>query len=294
MGTMLWINYKWKVVWEWSRTGNMIVPILFIGIVYFTFFNEIFHQFDQAFLNSEIEDTRDWDIINFRTVWLINYTFFFIALLMMFNQLYLKDKTFAGFLGGLTVFVLFVFLSSGLFALNDLRTEFLNPDSSTMFTETSYWIWIRYITYLFAGAVIGGLYTLLDGLDPLAKMRMVFQLGVYLIVLVIFSSELTTFMTMVVGVDTQSLTHKVGFSILWAVYSLVMILVGFRRRSKLLRIAGMLLFAVTLVKVFFMDLIDISTESRILLFVAIGILLLVTSYFYQRYRHVLLGEEEEE
>jgi uncharacterized membrane protein len=62
----------------------------------------------------------------------------------------------------------------------------------------------------------------------------------------------------------------------------------------LLRIAGMLLFAVTLVKVFFMDLIDISTESRILLFVAIGILLLVTSYFYQRYRHVLLGEEEEE
>ena len=291
LGTMLWISQKWQVAWEISRITNMLVAILFTGIIYFAFFNEIYHQFDQAFFNSEIENTRDWNIIDFRTVWLINYTFFFVMLLMLFNQFYLKDKVFAGFIGGLTVFVLLAFLSSGLFALNDLRTAYLNPDFNPLFSETTYWIWIRYITYLFVGTALFGLYKLINTLEHTEKIKMFFQLGVHLILLVILSNELTTFMTMVVGVDTQSLTHRVGYSILWAIYSLVMILVGFKQRSKLLRIAGMILFGVTLIKVFFIDLIDISTESRILLFVALGILLLITSYFYQRYRNIFLGDE---
>ena len=293
-GAMLWMHRKWNEEWQLTPILNLVIPLLFIGIVYFSFFNETFHQFDQAFLNSEIENTRDWDILNFRTVWLINYTFLFVMLLMLFNQVYFKNKILAGFLGGLTVFVFFIFLSAGIFALNDLRYEYLNPDLNPMFQETGYWIWIRYLTYVFAGATLFGLYKLLNWLDDKSIVRTIFQLFVYLVILIILSTELTTFMTMVIGVDTKSLTHQVGFSILWAVYSLVMILVGFRQRSKLLRISGIILFAITLIKVFFIDLINISTESRILLFVAIGILLLVTSYFYQRFAHVFLGNEEAE
>ncbi len=292
-GAMVWIHNTWEEKEGIAPVFSRIISGAFIGILYFSLFNEIFHQFDQVFINSEIESTKNWDILNFRTIWLINYSFLFAMGLMLFNRFYFKGQIFGGFVGMVTAFVILSFLTGGIFSLNDLRTSYLNPDLNPLFETTTYWIWIRYISYLFLAAALYGLYKLLNTFESIKDLKTYFQLGVYLIILVVLSTELTTFMTMAVGVDTRSLTHKVGFSILWAMYSLLMIIVGFRKRSKLLRIAGIILFAFTLVKVFFVDLIDISTESRILLFVAIGVLLLITSYFYQRYRDVLIGDDDE-
>ncbi len=292
IGAMLWVHHHWKK--EWATTGvvNLVLPGLFIGLLYGTFFNEIYHQFEMAFNNSKIDDYGDYDILKFSTIWLMNYTFAFILGLYLFNRFYLKSKAFANFVAGLIFLVSVLFLSLGIMVLGELRTEYLNPDLNPQFSETGYWIWIRYISYLFLSVSLFVLYKLLDQLDAVKNIKIIFQLFVYLAILIVLSTELTTFMAVVVGVDTKSLTHKVGFSILWAMYSLVMIWVGFRQRSKLLRIAGMTLFGVTLLKVFLVDLIDISTESRILLFVAIGVLLLITSYFYQRFKNVLGVDEE--
>ena len=54
-----------------------------------------------------------------------------------------------------------------------------------------------------------------------------------------------------------------------------------------LRIAGIVLFSVTLVKIFFFDLVSLSILSRTILFLALGVLLLLTSYLYQRYKEQL-------
>ncbi len=46
----------------------------------------------------------------------------------------------------------------------------------------------------------------------------------------------------------------------------------------------MVLFAVTLVKIFFFDLVNLSILSRTVLFLALGALLLGASYLYQRFK----------
>jgi len=296
LGAMFWMHRKWEDDWEAKQLVNVMIPVLFIGTLYFSFFHEIYHQYEQAFLNSklDIDTVYQYDLLDFRSIWLVNYTFGFLFILTMINQFSIKDKVIGGILGVLSLFTIAMFLMGGMFVLNSLRESYLNVGDSPSYDETSYWIWIRYITYVFVGLVLYGIYRVLDWYRNIKNIGAYFQLLIYLVVLVVLSNELTTFMRLVVGVETSSLTHRVGFSILWGVYALVMVLVGFRQRSKIVRVAGIALFAVTLVKVFLLDLVDISTESKILLFVAIGVLLLIISYLYQRYKDVLIGEEGEE
>ena len=57
---------------------------------------------------------------------------------------------------------------------------------------------------------------------------------------------------------------------------------GLFRQMKHLRIAGFILFGVILVKLFFYDLSHLDTLSKTIVFVSLGVLLLVSSFFYQK------------
>lgn len=65
--------------------GDAILPVLLIGIIYFSFFNEIYHHFEQSFFNSEQNGNYDQAIWSFGNLWLINYTFLFLSLLGFIN-----------------------------------------------------------------------------------------------------------------------------------------------------------------------------------------------------------------
>jgi len=61
-------------------------------------------------------------------------------------------------------------------------------------------------------------------------------------------------------------------------------------KKRQVRILGIFLLAVTIVKVFLSDLAELETLYRIGSFIVLGILLLIVSYGYNRYRHSLFGE----
>ena len=67
---------------------------------------------------------------------------------------------------------------------------------------------------------------------------------------------------------------------------------GIWRKRKVLRLLGITLFGITLVKLFLFDLGDISTLGKIIAFVGLGVLLLVISFLYQKFKDVILGEDE--
>lgn len=75
-----------------------------------------------------------------------------------------------------------------------------------------------------------------------------------------------------------------GVSILWGVFALVMILQGIARTSSNLRYAGLILFAVVSLKVFFVDLRQLDPLWRIIAFVILGLLLLAGSFVYLKHR----------
>ncbi|MBM3708774.1 MAG: DUF2339 domain-containing protein, partial [Actinobacteria bacterium] len=51
------------------------------------------------------------------------------------------------------------------------------------------------------------------------------------------------------------------------------------------------LFYLTILKVFLYDLASLDTLYRIFSFVGLGLILLATSYLYQRYRTIVLGSD---
>jgi len=78
------------------------------------------------------------------------------------------------------------------------------------------------------------------------------------------------------------LAQQLGLSLLWVLYATVLTVVGFRAAQAGLRWQGLLLFGLVVGKVFFYDLWLLERFYRIVSFVALGVVLLAVSFYYQR------------
>jgi uncharacterized membrane protein len=83
-------------------------------------------------------------------------------------------------------------------------------------------------------------------------------------------------------VDTKFQRGHTGVSAFWGLISLAFLYLGLRRRSRALRLAGFALFGITLAKIFLYDLAFLSSLARALSFLAVGAVLLLAGFFYQR------------
>ena len=81
---------------------------------------------------------------------------------------------------------------------------------------------------------------------------------------------------------TNHLGRQLTLSISWALYATGLIIVGLWRQYAPIRYLAMTVFAVTIVKVFFFDLDELEQIYRVLSVIGLGVLLLLTSYLYNR------------
>ena len=47
----------------------------------------------------------------------------------------------------------------------------------------------------------------------------------------------------------------------------------------------------TLIKIFFYDLTDLDTISKTVVFVSLGVLMLIVSFLYNKYKHLIIDNE---
>ena len=73
------------------------------------------------------------------------------------------------------------------------------------------------------------------------------------------------------------------YSIAWAVYALVLLVVGISRRARTPRYAGLGLLGVTILKLFFHDLASLDQLYRIGAFVGVAVIAMLGSFAYQRF-----------
>ncbi|MEW6509956.1 MAG: DUF2339 domain-containing protein [Bacteroidota bacterium] len=83
--------------------------------------------------------------------------------------------------------------------------------------------------------------------------------------------------------------EQLSLSGVWLFYSIIIMVVGFWRRSRALRIGSIVLFGITILKIFIYDLSFLETLYRIFSFIGLGIILLAVSYTYQRYKSLIFG-----
>lgn len=79
---------------------------------------------------------------------------------------------------------------------------------------------------------------------------------------------------------------SISISIFWLVYAILLITIGFVRRSKWVRIGGIVLLGVAIFKLFFIDLWNLGQLYRIIASISLGLVLLAISFVYQKYKHI--------
>ena len=77
-------------------------------------------------------------------------------------------------------------------------------------------------------------------------------------------------------------TGQMVLSVLWSLYAAGLVAAGFRLRRVAVRWVGLFVFGVTVLKVVFVDMSQVRELYRIIAFLALGVLLLVVAWGYQR------------
>jgi uncharacterized membrane protein len=79
-------------------------------------------------------------------------------------------------------------------------------------------------------------------------------------------------------------------TLLWLLTAVLIFVLGVNRKSVPLRMTAILLMGLTLLKLLILDSISFSPVQKIISYVVLGVLLLVVSFFYQKFKKQLFGE----
>lgn len=85
--------------------------------------------------------------------------------------------------------------------------------------------------------------------------------------------------------------RQLFLSAAWLGFSIILMGIGIWRRARVVRMEAIVLFGVSILKIFIYDLSFLDTLYRIFSFVGLGVILLAVSYLYQRHREIILGSE---
>lgn len=297
------------------ETVSFSLAGLFLISFYWAFRLEIYNYFNELFIASKVQlegsqnvtptyeyddisgikyqvmsDRKyNYDFVRFRRVWILNYSLLFMGLLAWFNLAKLKNRLFGFVVLGLSVFTLFIFLTQGLYVLGELRESYVDQTLGDYYNIGFYNVAIRYISFVLVALLLYNCYKLLQSDFMNWKFAAGFDIVLYGTILWIASSELISWMD--IAESTQS--YKLGLSILWGVYALLLIALGIWKKKKHLRFGAIILFGITLIKLFFYDISHLNTISKTIVFVALGVLLLIISFLYNKYKHIIADETEE-
>lgn len=266
---------------------NYIFPGMFLFTVYFIFQVEINGYFLQ--LNKTLHPTAsgysflDGGVGAFGFVVLMIYSMIFIAGCMWVNLRWVRNKILATFSATAIVLMVFILLFQVLEILNALTISYFHKGYA-------YFGALEFvIRYVMVGVVAILLYTGRRTLHAFITDEWVqkgWLLMGHTVTLAFLSTEYLCWTT-VGGSDNQ---YKLGLSILWGLYAMMLVVLGIRKKQKHLRLAGIALFMVTLIKLFLYDLAGAGTITKTVSFISLGVLLLVVSFLYNKYKDVLFGE----
>jgi uncharacterized membrane protein len=288
------IIFKNEALRNTHTSWKHVVLIISTGLaavisVYGTFYNEILHYWSKMIYgdNWSYSETGNYASINqmlihYREVWLLNYSLIFAAVLSWLlhrwnaNRLVLQ----VSFIFNLIVLVSFLFV--GLYHLSNLRLDYMNQ-----VPYSSHWnLTLRYVSYALIALALWSTHRIaVSAFDK--NGRKVFDFALHITCLWLLSSELLHWREL----NNSAAADKTGLSILWGAYSLFLIAIGIIQKKSYLRIAALVWLGVTLIKLFFYDLSELNTLSKTIVMVILGVVLLIISFLYNKYKTKIFVDE---
>ncbi|MBD1259111.1 DUF2339 domain-containing protein [Maribacter polysiphoniae] len=270
------------------------IPSIWLITLFFSLFLEIQYYWDTLYYGSEIAITDEYEYFKYNSdirstgnIWLLNYSLLFIAALNLVNIKKPQNRVLGIVSLTAGLFALFVFLTMGLYELSELRESYIDKTLSEYYNTGIFNIVIRYITFAFVALLLVSLYKLIRQAFMKINFNIPFEIILHIIILWVASSELIHWMHMV----GSHQSYKLGLSILWGIYALVLVVLGIWQNKKFLRLVAMILFGLTLIKLFFYDIASLNTISKTIVFVSLGVLLLIISFLYNKYKNRISDDE---
>ena len=275
---------------------SFYLPALLVLTAYLTFRNEIAYYFNYWLENSslkgkEISEIDDYSLYNydiniFKNIYLLAYSLVFFGGLALLNFHKFKNKVLgisAIVIGLLTLLSVQTF---GLEELGELRYAYINGGSNKYFDINFNYILVRYLLW---GSVAFALWAIFKNTKSIienTKFHIFLEMVIHISILNFLSNELVTWMDIAGYQDI----FKLGLSILWSVYSLLLVSLGIYKKKKYLRIYALVLFGVTLAKLFLYDISNLSTISKTIVLIVLGLLLLIISFLYNKFKDKISDE----
>lgn len=269
---------------------SFIIPGVLVFVIYYAFRIEIENYWNQLHIDSgEINaagdsyksiQNLDYNLVRFKSLWVMNYTLFFLAVLSFVNIKKFKNELLGYINLCLNVIAIALFLTQGLYVLTQLRTSYMRGNME-VFT-----IGIRYISYLFVILLLVISYRYIREKFIKSNLKIIFDCVLHFTIVWLLSSELIHWFSLA----SNAASDKLGLSILWGSYALFTIVLGIWKKKTYLRIGAMALFGLTLIKLFLYDLVHLTTIAKTIVFVSLGVLLLIISFIYNKYKGKIFEE----
>lgn len=257
------------------------LPLMFWIVLYFTFFNEIHYTWH---LKIDEAANRLQPANFYQTLSLFIYTMVFFAVVLFFNGKSIKAKSIDDALLVLGIFVMIFFFTGGLLAIGALRDFYIAEGRSA---NPSMWLLaIRYVCFMAIAIFLFAEWQAVKRTGSSNSIKL-FSILFSIVLLTIICNEFVHWMDLA-GYKNE---YKLGLTIICGLYALVLIFAGIVKKQKHFRIAAIVLFTITLLKLFFYDLSTLSTISKTIVLVILGGILLVVSFLYNKYKAVILGDE---
>ena len=277
---------------------EICIPAILLMVLYFSFFMEINTFWNQWYMDSLVTKNQDLtvpqhfrneDLLKYNTLSIFNYSMLFLSILSLVNIKWLK-KPLLGIINlGLNTIALGVFLTLGLYTIGELRESFLTQTLAEYYSRGIFTIAVRYLSFVFAGMILFSVYRYVKEEFIRTDFRKEFDFLLHITLLTIISNELINWMDLY----QPGQSYKLGLSILFGVYALLLVALGIWKNKVHLRMAAIVLFAGTLLKLFFYDLSSLDTISKTIVFVILGVLLLIISFLYNKYKALIFDDGEE-
>ena len=275
---------------------SFYLPALLILTAYLTFRNEIVYFFDYWYESTslkgkEIGETDEFSLYNydieiFKNIYLLVYSLVFFGGMALLNFYKFKNNVLGISAIAIGLLVLFAAQTFGVGELGELRYSYINGGSNKYFNVSFNYILIRYPLWSSIAFALWAISKNAKSIIENAKFHIFLDAVIYISILNFLSNELITFMDIAGYQDV----FKLGLSILWSVYSLILVSLGIYKKKKHLRIFALVLFGITLAKLFLYDISNLSTISKTIVLIILGLLLLIISFLYNKFKDKI-GDE---
>jgi len=259
---------------------TVAVPLAFILLTYLGIVQEI----NLAWTVYRINHTSE-ALNSFTQLSLQGFSIGYLSLWLWLNWKYVKEKHLATILAIVGVYAMFIATIGGLTEIGILRDLYIQQKNGNVLSMLS----IRYGYLLLIVMLLLGIISNLKRFLPSSNTTKLSALIVNATLLILLCNEFIHWM----DIGGFANEYKLGLSIIFAVYALAMIITGISKKLKHIRIGGIILFGITLCKVLFYDLASLSTISKTVVLIVLGVIMLIASFLYNKFKDSIFGNEAE-